>query len=152
MLILEYMPYSNLDSFLFDHRRSTSLDWNERLETINGIARRLLYLHQDSRLWIIHRDLKTSNVLLDAEMNPKISYFGMARIFHGDQPLEKTNRVVGTYGYMSPEYVVFGIFFTKSDVFSFGIILLEILSGKKSSGLQEDHSMNLIGYVSNEPC
>ncbi|XP_062017197.1 G-type lectin S-receptor-like serine/threonine-protein kinase RKS1 isoform X2 [Rosa rugosa] len=148
MLVLEYMPNKSLDSFLFDNTRRSFLDWEKRFEIINGIARGILYLHQDSRLRIIHRDLKTSNVLLDAEMNPKISDFGMARIFHGDQLQDKTNRIVGTYGYMSPEYAVFGRFSTKSDVFSFGIIMLEILSGQKNNGFDlEDPSMNLIRCV-----
>ncbi|PRQ20062.1 putative protein kinase RLK-Pelle-DLSV family [Rosa chinensis] len=148
MLVLEYMPNKSLDSFLFDKTRRSFLDWEKRFEIINGIARGILYLHQDSRLRIIHRDLKTSNVLLDDEMNPKISDFGMARIFHGDQLQDKTSRIVGTYGYMSPEYAVFGRFSTKSDVFSFGIIMLEIVSGQKNSGSDlEDPSVNLIGRV-----
>ncbi|XP_024184463.1 G-type lectin S-receptor-like serine/threonine-protein kinase RKS1 isoform X3 [Rosa chinensis] len=148
MLVLEYMPNKGLDSFLFDKTRRSFLDWEKRFEIINGIARGILYLHQDSRLRIIHRDLKTSNVLLDDEMNPKISDFGMARIFHGDQLQDKTSRIVGTYGYMSPEYAVFGRFSTKSDVFSFGIIMLEIVSGQKNNGSDlEDSSVNLIGRV-----
>ncbi|KAM5588410.1 G-type lectin S-receptor-like serine/threonine-protein kinase RKS1 [Rosa sericea] len=148
MLVLEYMPNKSLNSFLFDNTRRSFLDWEKRFEIINGIARGILYLHQDSRLRIIHRDLKTSNILLDAEMNPKISDFGMARIFHGDQLQDKTSRIVGTYGYMSPEYAVFGRFSTKSDVFSFGIILLEIVSGRKNNDSDlEDPSMNLIGRV-----
>ncbi|XP_040369628.1 G-type lectin S-receptor-like serine/threonine-protein kinase RKS1 isoform X4 [Rosa chinensis] len=131
-----------------DKTRRSFLDWEKRFEIINGIARGILYLHQDSRLRIIHRDLKTSNVLLDDEMNPKISDFGMARIFHGDQLQDKTSRIVGTYGYMSPEYAVFGRFSTKSDVFSFGIIMLEIVSGQKNNGSDlEDSSVNLIGRV-----
>ncbi|KAM5549288.1 hypothetical protein ABKV19_000618 [Rosa sericea] len=148
MLVLEYMPNKSLDSFLFDNKRRSFLDWKKCFEIINGIARGILYLHQDSRLRIIHRDLKTSNVLLDDEMNPKISDFGMARIFDGDQLQDKTKRIVGTYGYMSPEYAVFGRFSTKSDVFSFGIIMLEIVSGQKNNSSDlEDPSVNLIGRV-----
>ncbi|XP_021666772.2 G-type lectin S-receptor-like serine/threonine-protein kinase RKS1 isoform X3 [Hevea brasiliensis] len=150
MLIYEYLPNKSLDCFIFDQRQRSFLDWNKRFDIIVGIARGILYLHHDSRLRIIHRDLKTSNILLDADMNPKISDFGMARIFRGDEVQDKTNRVVGTYGYMAPEYVMFGKFSTKSDVFSFGVMLLEIISGKKSNTCYpEDPSLNLIGHVSN---
>uniref|UniRef100_A0A7N2MZC6 Receptor-like serine/threonine-protein kinase n=1 Tax=Quercus lobata TaxID=97700 RepID=A0A7N2MZC6_QUELO len=148
MLIYEYMPNKSLDFFIFDHTRSSLLNWGKRLEIIIGITRGILYLHQDSRLRIIHRDLKTSNVLLDGEMNPRISDFGIARIFKGDQIQDKTTRVIGTYGYMSPEYAIFGKFSTKSDVFSFGVILLEIISGKKNNISYQTHpSLTLIGHV-----
>ncbi|AES70324.2 S-locus lectin kinase family protein [Medicago truncatula] len=148
MLIYEFMPNRSLDFFIFDAMRSKLLDWTKRLEIINGIARGLLYLHQDSTLRIIHRDLKTSNILLDIDMIPKISDFGLARSFMGDQAEANTNRVMGTYGYMPPEYAVHGSFSIKSDVFSFGVVVLEIISGRKNRGFCDPlHHLNLLGYA-----
>ncbi|CAN6702079.1 unnamed protein product [Malus baccata var. baccata] len=148
ILLYEYMPNKSLDFFIFDHTKSMFLNWEMRFSIILGIARGLLYLHQDSRLRIIHRDLKTSNILLDEEMNPKISDFGLARIVGGKETQANTNTVVGTYGYMAPEYALDGTFSVKSDVFSFGVVILEIISGKKNTGFyQSEQTFSLINYA-----
>ncbi|CAL5393135.1 unnamed protein product [Camellia sinensis] len=139
MLIYEYMPNKSLDYFIFEHglnlakiwsdqTKCMPLDWPKRFHIINGTARGLLYLHQDSRLRIIHRDLKASNILLDIDTNPKISFFGLARSFGGNETEANTKRVVGTYGYMSPTYAIDGLFSVKSDAFSLGVLVLEIVT------------------------
>ncbi|KAL1346925.1 hypothetical protein HN51_020456 [Arachis hypogaea] len=148
LLVYEYVVNGSLDTFIFDQTKSKLLDWPQCLGIIFGLTRGLLYLHQDSRLRIIHRDLKASNVLLDDKLNPKISDFGMARTFGGDQTEGNTNRVVGTYGYMAPEYAIDGLYSIKSDVFSFGILMMEIICGTKNRALcHANQTLNLIGYA-----
>ncbi|KAL5546978.1 hypothetical protein UlMin_006665 [Ulmus minor] len=148
LLIYELMVNKSLDKFIFDPRRKAEIHWETRFNIIQGIARGLLYLHRDSSLRVIHRDLKVSNILLDENMNPKISDFGLARIFHGTLDLANTNRVVGTLGYMSPEYAMGGIFSEKSDGYSFGVLLLEIVSGWKNTGIQYcEEQLSLVGYA-----
>ncbi|KAL3740535.1 hypothetical protein ACJRO7_021767 [Eucalyptus globulus] len=148
LLIYEFLPNSSLDQIIIDPVKRANLFWDKRHKIIMGVARGLLYLHEDSRLRIIHRDLKASNILLDSDMNPKISDFGMARMFDLNQTQAETNRIVGTYGYMAPEYAMHGNFSVKSDVYSFGVLVLEIVSGQRNNLFRMgDDSEVLISYV-----
>ncbi|URE14245.1 STYKc [Musa troglodytarum] len=136
LLVYEYVPNESLDKLLFlqeeGNWKRMQLDWRRRFQVIAGVARGLLYLHEDAHTTIIHRDIKASNILLDGGWVPKIADFGLARLFPEDQSNVKT-RVVGTNGYMAPEYVMRGSLSTKVDVFSFGVVVLELISGLKNS-------------------
>ncbi|KAK7316575.1 hypothetical protein RJT34_00140 [Clitoria ternatea] len=132
ILIYEFVHNKSLDYYLFNPKNQKKLTWAERYKIIRGIVRGILYLHEDSHLNLIHCDLKPSNILLDSIMNAKISDFGLARIVAIDQMQGNTSIISGTYGYMSPEYAMLGQFSVKTDVFSFGVIVLEIVSGKRN--------------------
>ncbi|KAJ7954273.1 Receptor-like kinase [Quillaja saponaria] len=132
LLVYEYVSNESLDKLLFKSNRRENLEWKRRFGIITGTARGLLYLHEDSHNCIIHRDIKASNILLDDKWVPKIADFGMARLFAKDETHVNT-RVASTNGYMAPEYVMHGYLSVKADVFSFGVLILELISGQRNS-------------------
>ncbi|KAJ3699713.1 hypothetical protein LUZ61_003418 [Rhynchospora tenuis] len=147
ILCYEFLPNGSLDKILFtkDPLKQSELGWKARYKIIEGIGRGLHYLHKESRLKIIHRDLKASNILLDKDMIPKISDFGLARFFAEDQTHKDTSIIAGTFGYMAPEYALYENFSEKSDVYSFGVLLLEIVTGQKNSSFTgSGRSLDLI--------
>ncbi|XP_009776020.1 cysteine-rich receptor-like protein kinase 43 [Nicotiana tabacum] len=137
LLVYEYVANESLDKILFKSTNRDVLNWKQRHDIIIGIARGLLYLHEGSHNCIIHRDIKASNILLDDKWVPKIADFGMARLYPEDQTHVNT-RVAGTNGYMAPEYVMYGHLSVKADVFSFGVVVLELISGQKNSNFNRD--------------
>jgi len=130
LLVYEYMANGSLDKFLFGEQRGT-LNWRQQFNIIVGMARGLAYLHQEFHVCIIHRDIKSSNVLLDDEFQPKIADFGLARLLPDDHSHLST-KFAGILGYTAPEYAIHGQLSEKVDTYSFGVVL-EILSGRKSN-------------------
>ncbi|WVZ99049.1 hypothetical protein U9M48_044403 [Paspalum notatum var. saurae] len=133
LLLYEFLRNKSLDKIIFGPARQQALNWGQRYKIIEGIGKGLVYLHEDSRLTVIHRDLKAGNILLDTNMNPKISDFGLARLFNIESSVANTSHIAGTCGYMAPEYAQHGIFSAKSDVFSYGVLVLEIITTRRVS-------------------
>jgi len=133
LLVYEYLENNSLEKALFGNNKShLQLDWPTRFNVCIGTARGLAYLHEESSPRIIHRDIKASNILLDNSLNPKIGDFGLAKLFN-DKKTHITTRVAGTIGYLSPEYAMRGHLTEKADVFSFGVVALELVSGRRNT-------------------
>ncbi|KAF4398466.1 hypothetical protein G4B88_025445 [Cannabis sativa] len=137
LLVYEFMPNSSLDRFLFGEQRRGNLSWSERHNIIMGTAKGLAYLHEEFHVCIIHRDIKTSNILLDDNFNPRIADFGLAKLLPQDRSHLST-RFAGTLGYTAPEYAIHGQLSEKADTYSYGVVVLEIISGQKSTEIKEN--------------
>ncbi|KAF8674875.1 hypothetical protein HU200_048009 [Digitaria exilis] len=134
--------------FPIDDSGENALNWEQRYNIILGIAKGIMYLHEESSTRIIHRDLKANNILLDEYMDPKIADFGLAKLLGEDHTHMKTTKVVGTFGYMAPEYVTDGNVSAKIDIFSFGVLVLEIVTRRKNSSSEYHDAVNLLSDVS----
>lgn len=132
LLVYEYLANKSLDHFIFDEQRGKTLNWEKRYEIITGTAEGLVYLHDNSKTRIIHRDIKASNILLDSRLRAKIADFGLARSFEEDKSHIST-AIAGTLGYMAPEYLAHGQLTEKADVYSFGVLIMEIITGRQNN-------------------
>ncbi|XP_014521392.1 cysteine-rich receptor-like protein kinase 2 isoform X1 [Vigna radiata var. radiata] len=144
LLVYEFLPNKSLDRFIFDKNKGKELNWEKRFEIIIGTAEGLVYLHENSKTKIIHRDIKASNILLDAKFRAKIADFGLARSFQEDKSHIST-AIAGTLGYMAPEYLAHGQLTEKADVYSFGVLLLEMVTGRQNNrSIVSEYSDSLV--------
>ncbi|TQE08209.1 hypothetical protein C1H46_006176 [Malus baccata] len=145
LLVYEYMPNGSLDKYLFG-QPAVTLDWRQRVRVIRGVASGLLYLHEEWDQVVVHRDVKASNVLLDGEWNGRLGDFGLARLYdHGSDP--QTTHIAGTFGYLAPEHARSGRATTSSDVFAFGVFLLEVASGRRPIQYHGSEDVILVDWV-----
>ena len=136
LLVYDYMSNGSLDKYLFNQPHVT-LSWSQRFQVIKGAASGLLYLHEGWDQVVIHRDVKVSNVLLDGELNGRLGDFGLARLYdHRTDP--QTTHVVGTLGYLAPEYTRSNKATTSTDVYAFGAFMLEVACGRRPIQANED--------------
>ncbi|XP_003562976.2 putative receptor-like protein kinase At4g00960 isoform X2 [Brachypodium distachyon] len=149
LLVYEYIKNGSLDNFIFDTNEGNTLNWEQQYNIILGIAKGILYLHEDSSMRIIHRDLKANNILIDDDMDPKIADFGLARLLGEGHTNTRTARAVGTLGYMAPEYAIHGLVSPKIDIFSFGVLVLEIVTKRRNSSSDDSDAVNLLSDVWN---
>ncbi|XP_028751616.1 receptor-like serine/threonine-protein kinase ALE2 [Neltuma alba] len=148
-LVYELIPNGSVDSHLHGVDRETSpIDWVARMKIALGAARGLAYLHEDSSPRVIHRDFKSSNILLEDDFTPKVSDFGLARIATDEENRHISTRVMGTFGYVAPEYAMTGHLLVKSDVYSYGVVLLELLTGRKPVDMSQPPGQeNLVAWA-----
>ncbi|KAJ1297811.1 hypothetical protein BS78_01G405900 [Paspalum vaginatum] len=145
LLIYDYLPGGSLDEVL--HEKSEQLDWDARINIILGASKGLSYLHHDCSPRIIHRDIKASNILLDGNFEARVSDFGLAKLLE-DEESHITTIVAGTFGYLAPEYMQSGRATEKTDVYSFGVLVLEILSGKRPTDASFiERGLNIVGWL-----
>ncbi|KAH7669388.1 Non-specific serine/threonine protein kinase protein, partial [Dioscorea alata] len=133
LLVYEFMAHGSLENHLFDlTNEQQALNWNTRMKIALGAAKGLAYLHNVAKPPVIYRDLKSANILLDEDFNPKLSDFGLAKLGPVGDDTHVSTRVMGTYGYCAPDYAQSGKLNIKSDVYSFGVVLLELITGRKA--------------------
>ncbi|KAI4302015.1 hypothetical protein L6164_035238 [Bauhinia variegata] len=148
LLVYEFISGGSLEDRLFGNGDKAPLDWFTRMKIASGGARGLQYLHEEANPPVIYRDMKSSNILLDEDLNPKLNDFGLAKLAGGDKMNPATQRVMGTYGYSAPEYVRSGHITLKSDVYSFGVVLLELITGRRAiDTTKPNDEQNLVSWA-----